>query len=128
MKIEKLDRVVIYVKDFEDAKKFFGDLFETSFTEVGPVEQDLSGAVNRAAITPFGLELLERVSPPIELAGLVGFHLKVKDLEQARKELKDKGLEPLAEIEIKGLKELVYIIRGLRIILVEYEGENFGLK
>ena len=53
MKIEKLDRVVIYVKDFEDAKKFFGDLFETSFTEVGPVEQDLSGAVNRAAITPF---------------------------------------------------------------------------
>lgn len=128
MKIEKLDRVVVYVKDFEDAKKFFGDLFETPFTEVGPVKQDISGTVNRAAITPFGLELLERISPPVELAGLVGFHLKVKDLAAARQELKGKGIEPVADITIKGLKELVYIIRGLRIILVEYEGDNFGLE
>ncbi len=127
MKIEKLDRVVIYVKDYEEAKKFFGDLFETSFLEEGPIKQEISGVVNRAAITPFGLELLERISPPLELAGLVGFHLKVKDLEAARKELSGKGIEPLAEIKVKGLQELVYLIRGIRIILVEYEGKNFGL-
>jgi hypothetical protein len=126
MKIEKLDRVVIYVKDYEDSKKFFGDLFETSFVEVGPIEQGLSGAVNRAAISPFGLELLERISPPIELAGLVGFHLKVPDLEGLREELSKKGMEPTAEIVVKGLKELIYIIRGIRIIFVEYEGDNFG--
>lgn len=128
MEIEKLDRVVIYVRDYEDAKEFFGDLFQTTFIETGPVEQAISGVVNRAAIAPFGLELLDRISPPIELGGLVGFHLKVKHLEEARRELKDKGIEPLADIKIKGLKELVYVIRGIRIILVEYEGENYGLE
>ena len=127
MKIEKLDRVVIYVKDYQDAKKFFGDLFETSFLEAGAIKQEISGVTNRGAISPFGLELLERISPPLELAGLVGFHLKVKDIEAARKELKDKGMEPLAEIKVKGLKELVYTIRGVRIIFVEYEGDHFGL-
>lgn len=126
MKIDKLDRVLIYVKEFEGAKKFFGELFETSFIEIGPTKQDLSGVVNQAAITPFGVELLDRVSPPVEMAGLVGFHLKVKDLESVRKELKDKGMEPWAEIRVKGLKELVYTIRGLRIVFVEYEGSKFG--
>jgi hypothetical protein len=127
MKIEKLDRVVIYARDFEGAKKYFGELFETSFIELPPDTQEISGAVNRAAIAPFGFELLDRISPPLELAGLVGFHLKVKNLEEVRAELKAKGMDPVAAITINRQKELVYIIRGLRIIFVEYEGENFGL-
>jgi len=127
MKIERLDRVVVYTKDFEDAKKYFGELFETSFIELEPATQEISGAVNKAAIAPFGFELLDRISPPLELAGLVGFHLKVKDLDAVRKELKDKGMEPVAKITLRRQKELVYIIRGLRIIFVEYEGDNFGL-
>lgn len=127
MKIEKLDRVVVYTKDFEDAKKYFGDLFETSFIELEPAKQEISGAINRAAIAPFGLELLERISPPLELAGLVGFHLKVKNLDEVEKELNDKGMEPVAKITLGRQRELVYIIRGLRIIFVEYEGDNFGL-
>ena len=127
MKIERLDRVVVYTKDFEDAKKYFGELFETSFIELEPATQEISGAVNKAAIAPFGFELLDRISPPLELAGLVGFHLKVKDLDAVRKELKDKGMEPVAKITLRRQRELVYIIRGLRIIFVEYEGDNFGL-
>jgi len=127
MKIERLDRVVVYTKDFEDAKKYFGELFETSFIELEPATQEISGAVNKAAIAPFGFELLDRISPPLELAGLVRFHLKVKDLDAVRKELKDKGMEPVAKITLRRQRELVYIIRGLRIIFVEYEGDNFGL-
>lgn len=128
MKIEKLDRVAIYVKNLDDAVSFFSDLFETSFRVGQPTKQDISGDYVRAAIAPFGLELVERLKPPAEIAGLTSFHLKVPDIEAARKEMKGRGYDPIAEIREKKLKELIYIIRGIRIIFVEYQGNKYGLE
>lgn len=127
MKVEKLDKVVITVKNLEQAKRVFGELFETTFIEIGEVKQGISGVVAKPAITPFGLELLQRIDPPSETFGITAFHLKVKDLDAVRNELRQKGHEPVAEIKIKRLKELVYVIEGVRIAFVEYHGDNFGL-
>jgi predicted enzyme related to lactoylglutathione lyase len=127
MKVEKLDKVVITVRNLEQAKKFFGELFETTFIEIGEVKQGISGVVARPAITPFGLELLQRIDPPSEAFGITAFHLKVKDIEAVRSELRQKGYEPVAEIKIKRLKELVYVVEGVRIAFVEYQGDRFGL-
>jgi predicted enzyme related to lactoylglutathione lyase len=127
VKIEKVDKVVITVKDLEQAKRFFGELFETTFMEIGDVKQDISGVVARPAITPFGLELLQRISPPSETYGITAFHLKVKNLDAVRDELKQKGYEPVAGANKRRHEELVYIIQGVRIAFVEYQGDRFGL-
>jgi predicted enzyme related to lactoylglutathione lyase len=127
MKVEKLDKVVVTVRNLEQAKKFFGELFETTFIEIGEVKQGISGVVARPAITPFGLELLQRIAPPSKKFGITAFHLKVKDIEAVRSELAQKGYDPVAEIEIKRVKELVYEVEGVRIAFVEYQGDSFGL-
>ncbi len=105
---------------------FFSDLFETSFIMPEPVRPE-GGGVNRAAISPFGFELVE-TSPPAEKTGLANIVLKVPNLDTASGELATRGYKPEAKISVRKLKELIYTIRGITIVLAEYEGSNFGLK
>ena len=48
MKIEKIDRVVIHVKDLAKAERFFLDLFKTTFDE--NADRIMRGEVKRERI------------------------------------------------------------------------------
>jgi catechol 2,3-dioxygenase-like lactoylglutathione lyase family enzyme len=120
MKVEKLDRVVIIVKDIKTAKEFFSDLLETRFDDVPEIE-------DKAAISPLGVELLELV-PPREKYGIFDFHLKVPNIECAREEIERKGARHIENIEIGNLKEAIFHLDdfNLRLVLVEYKKPPHG--
>ena len=95
MKIEKIDGVLIMVKDLEKAGKFFADLLDMEFR--GPSEgQDLRHLISR----PTGIELVSPLTPDGSAAktlrnrgeGLHCLSLKVPNLEEAIAEMKSKGI------------------------------------
>ncbi len=122
----KLERVVVTVKDIEEAKKFWGDLLETKFNTVNVTQS--SGATNIAALSPVGFELIQAVDPPSDQEGLGAFVLRVKNLSGMIKKMKGKGFEPKTVIEIDNLKEALYTIRGVTFLFAQYKGPNYGLK
>src|SRR4030042_6866707 len=99
MKVERLDRVAINVRNIDKAQKFFSDLFGTKF-EMSPIEtlekkehvaSTSDGTVFKGiAFSPIGLELIE-TNPACKEEGLRSFHLKVSDLEEAKTEMKKRG-------------------------------------
>jgi len=135
MKVEKIDRVAVAVKNLDDVQKLFTELFGT-FARVpvetitaATVDQGERGSKERATryvkigINPIGLELIE-TDPPCENEGVFGFHLKVSDLKQAKEEMQRKNIRLLKEITHGGLKEAIFNpddLHGVRLVLVEYE-------
>lgn len=135
MKIERLDRVAINVRSIEETQKFFSDLLGTKF-EMSPLEtlekeehvaSTSDGTVFKGiAFSPIGLELIE-TSPPCKEEGLRSFHLKVSDIEEAKAEMKRKGVRLVAEFKHGGLKEAIFSredLHGVRLVLVEYDAPN----
>ena len=135
MKIERLDRVAINVRSIEETQKFFSDLLGTKF-EMSPLEtlekeehvaSSPDGTVFKGiAFSPIGLELIE-TSPPCKEEGLRSFHLKVSDIEEAKAEMKRKGVRLVAEFRHGGLKEAIFSredLHGVRLVLVEYDAPN----
>ena len=135
MKIERLDRVAINVRSIEETQKFFSDLLGTKF-EMSPLEtlekeehvvSTSDGTVFKGiAFSPIGLELIE-TSPPCKEEGLRSFHLKVSDIEEAKAEMKRKGVRLVAEFRHGGLKEAIFSredLHGVRLVLVEYDAPN----
>jgi len=135
MKVEKLDRVAIEVKDLDMAKRLFSDLLGINF-EMSPldtlerVEHDERDSrvtqFKKIALSPIGLELIE-TSPPCEREGLRSFHLKVSNLEEAKAEMKGKGIRLLSEFRHGGLKEAIFSpddLHGVRLVLVEYDAPD----
>jgi len=135
MKVERLDRVAINVQNLDEAQKFFSDLLGTKF-EMSPIEtlekkehiaSTSDGTVFKGiAFSPIGLELIE-TSPPCKEEGLRSFHLKVSDLEEAKAEMKRKGVRLVAEFRHGGLKEAIFSrddLRGVRLVLVEYHAPD----
>jgi hypothetical protein len=136
MKVEKLDRVAVAVKNLDDVQKLFAELFETTF-ERSPVEtiskitkdygergsKERETRYAKVFISPIGLELVE-MDPPCEREGVLSFHLKVSNLEQAKAEMEREGIRLLTEIKHGGLKEAIFNpddLHGVRLVLVEYE-------
>lgn len=136
MKVEKVDRVAVAVKDLDDVQKLFTELFETPF-ERSPVEtiskiiknygerdsRERETRYVKVVISPIGLELVE-TDPPCEREGILSFHLKVSNLEQAKAEMERKGIRLLTEIRHGSLKEAIFNpgdLHGIRLVLVEYE-------
>ena len=136
MKVEKLDRVAVAVKDLDDVQKLFAELFETTF-ERNPVEtiskitkdygergsKERETRYAKVVISPMGLELVE-MDPPCEREGVLSSHLKVSNLEQAKAEMERKGIRLLTEIRHGSLKEAIFNpadLHGVRLVLVEYE-------
>jgi len=123
MKIERLDRVAIGVKNLTEATRFFSDLLGTDFYNVGVV--NLSRGVSiRVAICPLGLELLEQVAPPVKVEELRSFHFKVSDLDEAKTEMEGKGFHPDSEVQLGRLKQVAYNVHGIRLLLVEYDAPD----
>lgn len=139
MKIEKLDRVALHVKNLEKAEALFSDLFGIEFkrapipkakvypTEYGEsVHRESETCYTGVSLSSAGLELIE-TDPPCEEEGVRSFHFKVSDLEEAKAEMEAKGMRLVSEIVFGGLKEAVYSpedMHGARILLVEYDAPD----
>lgn len=143
MKIEKLDRVVLGVENMDEAKRLFSDLLGITFDEipfegVEPRETKRPGAAaesanrpsqpagqrrTRVAISPAGLELIER-SQPGQKEGFICFHFKVSDYEGAKAEMEKKGIPLRTDITLGTLREAIYPaddLHGATMGLVAYE-------
>lgn len=140
MEIERLERVAVAVKNIDEAIALFSKVF--GFTFVKTVELCAEAGVERkktitehgdyaseeawnrakVAISPIGLEVIES-DPPVEKEGVRSFHFKVSNLEQAKAEMKEKGIRLVAQLDIGLLKEAIYSAEdlcGCRIVLTEY--------
>jgi predicted enzyme related to lactoylglutathione lyase len=120
LEVEKIEMVCIAVNELDEAVQFYGRLLDTRF-EIR--ETPIKEGVVRWGIAPFGLELLERPVKGPESDTVRSFHLRVPDVERAREEMKSKGFNPFEQFTAGQLRELVYHIRGLRIIFVDHKGE-----
>ena len=130
MKIEKLDRIVMYVENIDEAKERFSKLLGITFEEIpaegvepaklepGPKALELAanqpppeprGRV-RVAISPAGLELMEGdiSTMPGQTEGIRCMHFKVSDYEEAKAEMEEKGVPLLTDITLGKLREAIY--------------------
>lgn len=134
MKIEKLVQVAIGVNDIDKAEKFFSDLFEITFdrspqddvVRTPTAHADEASRTNpfkAVAMSSLGIELVQPRQPGQKL-GLRAFHLKVRDIEEAKAEMEKKGIPLIGTQTHGGLKEAIYDIFGARIVLVEYAAET----
>ena len=132
MKVERIDRVYIYVKDLSKSTKFFTDLLGTEFSE--PIEWKEPDAV-RTAISALGIVLVEPLTPDglvaktIERRGEgVGFiALKVENLEEAITETSSRGIELVGKMEKGKYKAALFHpskTYGLMLDLCEYKQEH----
>ena len=134
MKVEKLERVVIGVKNLDEALKFFSGVLNISF-DIIPMDTEVKRTATttkdeerkiyptKLAISPLGLALVE-TDPPPEKEGLRSLLLKVSDLEQAKAKMESKGITKTAEATIGGQKEAIYNAddcHGVRVVLIDYD-------
>lgn len=132
MQTEKLDRVVIYVKDIEKSKALFSDLLgiefdEIPFPDVDPVRMVLGGDASqppaggadtgppgnwRVAISRAGLELIEGALEPGAKPYVACYHFKVQDYEGAKAEMAAKGIPLNSDITLGRLREAIYQPEG----------------
>jgi methylmalonyl-CoA epimerase len=131
MVFEKIERVAIAVRDFDQAEKFFSDLLDLHFDEPGVNEE----AGLRAAYSAFGLELIEATKPDTLIdqfirkrgEGVFCVVIKVKDLSEAVKSFEQKGLRRVGEINKGGLKEILFHPKdsyGVQLVLAEYKAKH----
>jgi len=136
MKIEGIDHIVIAVKDMDRAVEFFSQLFQTSFEDLGIVEE--IGGV-RSKVCPEGIELLSPVAPGSALAGfldkrgdgLYAIAVKVKNAQKAASDARKRGVRVVGRIEKKQLGTRVFNLReiilhpkdayGVQLLLTESE-------
>lgn len=133
----KFDRVTINVRNLETAKQFFSELLETEFEDLP--EEILSGTLKveyspppdnfgkrRFAISPVGIELFE-TEPPVEKEGVRNVMWRVDNLEQAKEEMKRRGIRHLFDAKCGRWQEAIYSaddMYGVRWVLTEYEGDS----
>ena len=140
MKVEKLERVSIGVKNLAEAEKLFSDLFGITCTKlpsgitgqlilnepVSDAHRAFIGKSRKASFSRIGLELVEK-DPPVENEGVRVIYFKVSNLEEAKAEMKRKGIRLLHEERVGGMRQALYGpdgLHGCRIDLVEYEGPS----
>ena len=138
MKTEGIDHVVIAVKDLEKARKFFSDLLDTTFEDLGVVHE-LGGT--HSIMSPEGLEIVAPETPDAPLAkyietageGVMAISFRVKDEDLATKEAEKHGLKVIGRIDrdlgsFKGFKEVILHPKGAcntQLTFAEYESRGF---
>ena len=138
MKIEKLEPVGVNVKNLDEAVKLFSDILGTTFVELSDVKGEKT--VTEHAELPFEetkvkiaidrtgfLALVESI-PPMKKEGVRSLHFKVPDIEQAKAEMKQKGIRLTADVKVGSMKEAIFSTadaHGVRLILNEYEAPTF---
>ena len=121
MKIEKLDMVTIAVNNLGEARQFYERLFDTKF-ELHQTK--IKEAVEKWGISPLGLELLESPARVSDLDTFRSIQFRVPDVEMAKDEMRIKGFEPIEEVKMGELREAIYHIRGIRIVLKDFKGRT----
>lgn len=146
MKIEKIERVCLNVENIDEAVKFFSDLFGITFDirydvirgkktiKVGDTvverekiateyaDRSFEEGDYRVAISPV-MEMIQLI-PPAGKEGLRSFAFKVSNIEEAKAEMKAKGVRLLAHIVFPHVKEAIFSpddLHGARLILLEYD-------
>ena len=141
MKIERMEVVGIDVQNVEEAARLFEDLLGVKFRhcrfgidvkpESGatqaedPAAPDMNGI--RLAIDPTGFLELVQTSSASAREGFRNLHFKVTDIEEAKAELKAKGIRLIADSRIGGLREAVFHpedLHGVRLCLVQYDAAS----
>ena len=131
MKVEKVDRVVIGVKDLDEAMVFFNQTLGIKFDEVRENEQ----ANLRATFSSVGFEMVQPTAEDTPLArfiskrgeGVYAVVFKVPDIEEAKRVLQGKGARLIAELHRGGLKEAFFHpkdFHGMEVVLCEYEAPH----
>ena len=121
MKVEKLELVTVNVKNLDEAVKLFSDILGTTFVNL---ERDVEKTKQKIAVERTGLMELIESSPPMEKEGVRSPVFKVPNVEQAKAEMKQKGIRLIKEIERSGFKEAIFSpddLHGIRLSLIEYE-------
>jgi len=132
VKVDRLDFITIFVKDMPGAMKFFGEIFETDFTETWSTEMD-----TRETIDSAGLNLVTPLTPDGVSAqamakrgeGLVSVGFKVPDLDKAIAELNSRGVRLLQREKIGTADAATFHPKdayGVMLILVEYKEKDAG--
>ena len=143
MNVERIERVIINVKNLEEAVKFFTDILGLEWepsqskdsaitTPAGhrvrsyitehadPVHENARPLIARSTI---GFQLMQRI-PPEENEGFRSLCLKVSNIEEAKARMKKKGIRLLKEQIVGGMREVMYHpddCYGVRLTLEEYD-------
>jgi methylmalonyl-CoA/ethylmalonyl-CoA epimerase len=131
MLFEKIERIVVGVRDLEKAKSFFADILDIKFDET-MADENLK---IRAAYSVLGLELIESMTPESMIGkfietrgeGVFGIVLKVTDMKAAVKKMEEKGMKRVGDMHLGGLTEIAFHPKGshgLQIILAEYNAKH----
>jgi methylmalonyl-CoA/ethylmalonyl-CoA epimerase len=131
MVFEKIERIVVGVRDLDLSIEFFSGLLGISFDEPFIVE----GQNIRAVYSSFGLELVESVAPDSMIdrfinkrgEGVFGIVIKVTDMDKAVKILEQKGIRLTGEIQIGAMKEVTFHPKdtfGCPIGLAAYQAKH----
>ncbi|MFC2017525.1 VOC family protein [Chloroflexota bacterium] len=140
MKIEKIEGVSVNVKNLDEAVKLFSDILGITFVDFTdvpaektvtehadrPFEQAKTGKGGgmKVALDRAGYMMLIEMDPPLEKEGLRTLRFKVPNLEQAKAEMKRKGIRLLAEAKVGGMREAIFShddLHGIRLVFQEYE-------
>ncbi len=105
MKIERIDHLHFYVKDFENAIKKLEDLLGVEFKQITNLEKQGIMGLKDAFASP-GIDVLSPTTDPalIKLIqrkgeGLHGIAFKVSNIDEAIAELQSKGLRLLSKYQ-----------------------------
>lgn len=141
MKVERMEVVGVNVKNLDQAMKVFSEILEVEFVDFrfgqdvkvqsAPTDaadvKTLSFKGTRIAIDPKGYMELIETTPATENEGFRNIHFKVPDIEEAKAELKRKGIRVIADTKVGGLKEVIFNpddLHGIRLCLTEYDAPS----
>lgn len=120
MNIIEIDRVIIATEDLDETKERFEDLLGLRFGREdveAETQSDPHGEQNmRSAVSDIGVDIVSPQDADNEVArfleehgpGLYSFVLRVADLEAAKEELAEKGVEPVGEAHSGEFREYFY--------------------
>jgi len=134
MKVERLDRVYIYVRDLKKAMDFFSNLLGTHFCE--PMERDEVGMI--MTYSPTGLTLAAPTRPDSIVAktierrgeGVAIVAFKVPDIEEAATHMTSRGVRIAERFSVGGVGNVEGVAShpkdtyGVMIDLNEYKEEH----
>lgn len=135
MKVEKIDHVAIRVKNLEKARKFFEDVFETKFYELGDIpDLDIRSIVDR-----HGIELVSPLLPDGPTSrvlkkygeGMTLLSFKVQNLDEAIKDMEARGVRMTLRMRNGDLEMATFHPEdtfGVFIELIEYKTEEPPLR
>jgi methylmalonyl-CoA/ethylmalonyl-CoA epimerase len=109
MKIKQIDHIGIAVRSIDEGKKFFTDVLGLTFEKTEVIEEQ-KVKTGFFPITDSELELLESTSPDGPVAkfieargeGVQHIAFRVEDIDEALKELKEKGVRLIDQEPRKG--------------------------